>query len=195
MRKLWMTITLSLVAGQAWADGFALSVGQDLAAVDVFGGASLNNLGTRIGYQAGGLVFYGMIDYAELELQAEVSEFLCDELDCSNTTSREQGKLSLLSLGAGLRYLFAEAEAGRAVPYVNGGVFTVIPTTEVNSDDAAEDVSSFGVLVTGGAEYFFAPAFSLGGEVGLTYFQADDGDTVDLSTLQVVSAIQFNFYL
>lgn len=183
-----------LLAAPARADGPTFSIGRQLGVIDAYGVGHLTDLSTRVGFRSGRLVFFGLLDYANVsvETEEEYYDYVTDEVE----TETRETDFSALTLGAGARFFLAHPEAGHAAPYVVGALFTVIPTAEDDDgDDAAEDVSSLGAQAGFGAEYFVADSFSVGGELGLILFAADNDDKQKASLTHLYSALQLSFYL
>lgn len=174
----------------AHAGEFSLSVGQDLAAVDIVGARSVTNIGTRIGYRFGRIHPFVTGDYARYSTRTEY-----ETRDFSDVGATG----ALLTLGIGSRYLFGEPEADRAVPYVVGTGLTVLPTFDAE-DQVPKPVSestAFGFLGGFGVDYFVGEAFSIGGEVGFNGIFASYTDATSTwrgSVVQLYSGFELTFY-
>lgn len=184
-------LALAALPSDARAGDFALSVGTELGAVDIVGARGVTDVGTRIGYRTGHLHLFGTVDFARYTTRTEF-----ESEDFTPVGSRG----SLLTAGAGARYLFQEPESDRTSPYVVGNGFTVVPNfdREEQAPEQLQGASSFGFLGGFGVDHYFTEAFSVGGEVGLQGMFASRTDATSTwrgSLIQVYTSLQLSFYL
>ena len=188
---LVLAVALCAGASTAQAGKFGFSVGRDLGAIDFTGAQEVTNIGTRLGYLGGQVHFFGNLDFARYELTTDY--------ESPDFNDVENGG-ALYTVGVGFRYFFSEPEADKAVPYGLANAYTIIPWVKQTGDQPTGDGSAFGAgfLAGFGAEYFFADAFSIGGEVGFNGFfghLTQDQTRWEGNVLQLYTGIQFNFYL
>lgn len=182
---------VSLPAEDARAADVGFSIGQDLSTFNVAGAEDLSNLNTRIGLRLGRFEPVVTFDFARLKTRTEF-----DSPDFDTRTLN----LTLITLGGGLKYLFAPAEAGQVVPFTVGEAFTAIPildnTTEVESVNF-DAFWSVGFLAGGGAQYQVTDGFSIGAELGFNGFFAGvdrQAKKTSLSILQFYTAAHLSFF-
>lgn len=75
----------------------------------------------------------------------------------------------------GLKHYIKKIEEKVVSPYLFGAVFKCFPKADFGDDEemekTIEDVLDFwGIIFAGGAEYYFSPSFSIGGEFGIRLF-------------------------
>jgi hypothetical protein len=162
-------------------DGFALSAGNlspiNLGILD----EGHSQMGTRIGYRFGRLQPFGFVDFARGSFINESTFEEGDGADLIKDTNKDNSTLTLITAGAGLKYLLKDPKAKSAQPYVVGSVFTVIPMATANDIDIKEldKATSWGALAGFGTQYSFSKHFSAGIELGLSYFTANYTYTTD----------------
>ncbi len=162
--------------------------------------------GVRVGYKMNQLIAHGTIDFVSLGAVNGprgycVKEDKAFEASCETWASR-QTTFGALTLGAGARYLFAAAAEKTVVPYATGTLLFLVPMAGHNNPDfqtaldKAYSGMSWGITVGGGAEYFLASGFSIGGEAGISHVSVglSEGNSAQMMT-QIYSSLQFNFYL
>ena len=163
------------------SNGFALSAG-NLSPVNVgILDEGHSQMGVRMGYRIGRLQPFGFVDFARGTLYDEVSYEEGEKNNVTKNTTDNDASLTLITAGAGLKFLLNEAKAKSAQAYLVGSVFTVIPMTKGNDLDLKilDKSSSLGALVGFGTQYSFSKHFSLGIELGLSYFNASYTNTND----------------
>ena len=134
------------------------------------------NLGTRIGYRTGRMQPYLILDYARLGAEFEEDTYDYDDMTGEETVRWSKSTLSgsLLTVGAGLKYLLTEPKPKRVQTYLTGALFTFIPVVEINDetpDDSIEG-SAWGGSLAFGAQYAMHRRFSIGAELGVNYSSA-----------------------
>lgn len=196
------------------ANGLFFSVGQGLTLLSLdspdpkdappFG--STPDASLRVGYRLDSIVAWGSLGYNSVG--AFVAKGNCVELDpnyeegCKTWESAELGT-SMLTIGAGAKYLFEAPGPGLTSPYAVAGIYLGLPGGSASNealqkalDDLYAGALGFGFLLGGGAEYFVGEGFSVGGEAGLSYMGMSwkDGG-MSTSTLQIFTSVTLNFYL
>lgn len=102
-----------------------------------------------------------------------------------------EGTFTVLRLGAGLLFVHARPERGRIYVGPRLGITRFSSEVEIDGEEADDD-SRTDLFLAGvaGGEFFLMPAFSLGGEVGLSYTRAgDDEDDAADSSASVINMI------
>ena len=157
--------------------GFALSIGKlspiGLGLVD----EQHIDVGTRIGYRLGRMQAFLVLDYANIS--GELTDSYLDydfETDREITVKSEDSfSGSMLTVGAGLKFLLNKPKSKQVQSYLVGSVYTFIPSVEVDGeeiDDELEDSTAFGLTAGFGAQYAFNHHFSAGLELGVSYASA-----------------------
>ena len=200
------------------SDGVALSIGRGMSLVHWGPLSKLNSefrenpaldapeANLRLGYRMNNIVAFGTLAYDRQSRTAAkghcIEEDAGFELGCK-TWQAVDFTASLLTLGAGARYLFAPPAANLTTAYAVAGLAVSIPGAAHTDPDKKESVDKsmegtvgFGFHLGGGAEYFVSEGFSLSGEAGLAFHTMGwQGGDQSQSALSIYSALFLNFYL
>lgn len=172
---LFLSLTSSMIYANESNDGFAISAG-NLSPVNIgILDEGHSQIGTRLGYRLGRLQPFGFLDFAKASLIDESTYEEGDGTDLIKNTNKDNINLTLITAGAGLKFLLNEPKAKTVQTYLVGSVFTVIPMASAN-DKAIKELdkaTSWGGLAGFGTQYSFSKHFSAGIELGLSYFNAN----------------------
>jgi opacity protein-like surface antigen len=197
MRRLLASILIAAclaIPGRAESADAGISVGRPVSVFNVLGGERLGNLNTRLGVRFERFFPFATIDYARL---SQRTSFASSEFETRSL------KLSLLTVGAGLRYHFEDPTPKEVVPFVVAEGFTAVPSVDRNREtsisiDSLDRASSVGFLVGGGASFYVTETFAVSGEVGTNGFFLSferRAKETKVSILQVYASLQLSFYL
>ena len=184
--------------------GFAISVGQlspiGLGIID----EQHIDVGTRIGYRVGRIQAFLVLDYANISGELTDSDYGYDYETDREFTFKSKDSLSgsMLTVGAGLKYLLNEPKSRQVQSYLVGSVYTFIPSIEIDDEeitDELESSSAFGLTAGFGAQYAFSHHFSAGLELGLSYTSASimskSEDEAGASLMQLYNMLFLEFVL
>ncbi len=169
----------------------------------------------RVGYRMNNLVAFGTLAYdrvARTDIQGHCKEPDTGFVDNCKTWESVDTSLSLLTIGAGARYLMEPPTANLTTAYATAGLLVSMPgisnsspaksatKPDLTEKEYAEKVGAgalgFGFNLGGGAEYYVGEGFSIGGEAGLAFHTVSwrDGN-VSQSSFSLYSSVLLNFYL
>ena len=195
------------------SNGFTMSVGSGMSLAPAPAGDKKHSpmpgrpdANLRVGYRLNNAVVFGTLAFNRQDITTVKGQ--CIEEDAGfeqgcRTWQAVGASTSLLTVGAGARYLFAPPAADLATAYASAGLFVTVPGQATSHPDEKEDLeklmmgsTGFGFNLGGGAEYFVSEGFSLSGEAGFAFHSmvAAAGD-MGLSTLGIYSALFLNIYL
>jgi hypothetical protein len=172
---LFFSLTSSMIYANESNDGFAISAG-NLSPVNIgVLDEGHSQIGTRLGYRLGRFQPFIFLDFAKASLIDESTSEEGYSADLVKDTSKDNIKLTLITAGAGLKFLINEPKANTVQTYLVGSVFTVIPMASANDQQIKEldKATSLGGLAGFGTQYSFSKHFSAGIELGLSYFTAN----------------------
>ncbi|MBU0566767.1 porin family protein [bacterium] len=123
-----------------------------------------------IGMNRGQFVLLGGLDFARVS-----GEVTYTETEDGHVVDSEKEDISVrlfIPYGGAKYYLRrGSAREGGVSPYLFGAVFKSLATADLGdaeAEDIVEDIlDPWGLIFAGGAEYFFNPSFSVGGEFGI----------------------------
>jgi len=172
--------------GKAFASGegdFMLSVGNGLGFAGM-GKTPALDVGTRIGTRGKTNTFFGIVDYFRVAGEADGDDMV---------------SASLTTVGVGVRHGLRSTKPKRASPYLVGGVYTALPSTNDDDlNDELKELKTMGAFAGVGGEYLFDTSFSISAEVGVQRFavliETDYFDATGAVT-NTYSGFQINMYL
>lgn len=112
--------------------------------------------------------------------------------------------LTALRLGVGVLFMLATPERGRVYAGPRVGVMRLSSRNEFDGEDAEMSRMDLIFSAVVGGEFFLLPAFSLGGEAGLTYLTVGDTerdpeppveDEEDVSMLSLGTEFRVRWYI
>ena len=112
--------------------------------------------------------------------------------------------LTAMRLGAGVFFMFATPERGRIYAGPRVGVIRMKSTADFGGEDFEESRMDLFFSAVLGGEFFLMPAFSLGGEAGLTYLsmgeteeepEPDFEEEVEMSMLSLGTEFRVRWYI
>lgn len=169
------------------------------------GGNLVPGLAARVGYRIDRLVAFGLLDLARFGASDDKGNCLESDPnyeDNCKTWESVSINVTTLTLGAGARYLLDNPATGLVTPYGTASLYASIPMLSSSSEatqkvlDKLAPGVGLGIELGGGAEYFLADAFSVGGEAGLRLATMSFADGRQGATaLQFFTSVLLNFYL
>jgi len=196
------------------SNGLALSLGQGVDLVTLGNAGAPDgtplldspDVGLRIGYRMNNLIAFGTLAYSRLSASTVKGHCIEEDTgyeDNCKTWGSEDTTFSLMTIGAGARYLFDPPTANLTTAYGVAGFALSVPglsNSAPGKKEALEKLMTgamgFGFNLGGGAEYFVGEGFSIGGEAGLAFHSLGWGDgNQSLSSLHIYTSVLLNFYL
>ena len=140
----------------------------------------LNYNGATFGFKAGNIVPYIGVSYmgGKGSYTSEGTQFNNTTMAMESYSNKDEISGQLIIPTLGMKYYFVNAGDLKAFGNINISkpIFTATAkyngTVDQNLDDYVKGISIWGSEIGFGAEYYFAPQFSIGGEFGLRLIRA-----------------------